>query len=757
MRTALLLVTCAVLAVAADPPRAAVEAVEFPYYAYPRSLWERELVWLKTIGVRTVAFSIPWNWHQPEPGAPDFTGRTSPRRDLMALVRLLRRLEMAAWVRPLPPVRRWVGGGYPHWAGQDRRASRAWLRELERLLEPQTAAHGGPLAYVEGAAGFLELPAPPAPVTLVSATGAGALARSRQALGAGRGALVWEDVETVLYPAGWEPAGAALVRHGAISLNGDEAASIAALRRNAALMKNWAPLTAHLRPRGKPAVRPAVGRFPGGVSAHELVSAAASAVSIINRGGQSYKGDLRVWDPATRRTMAVPGVEVPAGESLWLPVSVSLGGGGLCRECAGLAATERIVYATAELETIEYENGLLAMEFAAPVAGEVVLELSRQPSGPYLAAGHPTKYDFDEKTGRARLPVPAGKGAAHRVRVGLAIEPPEMSAFFVEARRLIIGRRNLVSTSYSSEQLAQRSRLRLPEGWTAKPAVKSPLEIDYEIDVPAEALHGDWANLAIEADGVLLGRARLQLFRPASVRLAQAMRLHFGQEELPVEPPVAAVDPRAGRNLDFTILNNSPQIQTYQVALSGPGFQFFPPRSEISIGAVMERAVAIRPFADEGLAGLNEARLRVSGGASVEMPVRMVVIPRGRTVAWSADLDGDGSPEWVLESQHARAVFSTEDGGRWLEFVYKDSDLNLLPDGGAYAGVGPAVVRVLDGGKLEMATSTGTRTVTLTGTALTVEQSTPLAPETLKTEKRNEVTLEVSRESPKRAVYTLVK
>ena len=33
---------------AGTPPPEFVQAVEFPYYLYPRTLWERELVWLKT-------------------------------------------------------------------------------------------------------------------------------------------------------------------------------------------------------------------------------------------------------------------------------------------------------------------------------------------------------------------------------------------------------------------------------------------------------------------------------------------------------------------------------------------------------------------------------------------------------------------------------------------------------------------------------------------------------------------------------------
>src|SRR5207244_6718419 len=90
--------------IATQPQPAFVQAVEFSYYLYPRNLWERELVWLKNIGVHTVEFSIPWNFHQLEPGEYDFTGRTSPRRDLMAFILLLRQLEMRAWMLPLQPV-----------------------------------------------------------------------------------------------------------------------------------------------------------------------------------------------------------------------------------------------------------------------------------------------------------------------------------------------------------------------------------------------------------------------------------------------------------------------------------------------------------------------------------------------------------------------------------------------------------------------------------------------------------------------------
>ena len=82
---------------------------------------------------------------------------------------------MRAWIRPLPPVNGWLNNGYPAGVAQDRKFPRPWLHELENLLATQTQKHGGPLAFVEGSAGILDLPAPPAPVTIVSAQDAAAM------------------------------------------------------------------------------------------------------------------------------------------------------------------------------------------------------------------------------------------------------------------------------------------------------------------------------------------------------------------------------------------------------------------------------------------------------------------------------------------------------------------------------------------------------------------------------------------------------
>jgi hypothetical protein len=713
-----------------------VQAVEFPYYLYPRALWERELVWLKNIGVQTVAFSVPHDYHEVAPGEFDITGRTGPRRDLTGFIKTLRKLGMRGWVR----------ADGPH----DR--DRDWVKLLEQMLTTQTAAHGGPIAFVDTRTLAIDAPAPPTPLSTVSAVDPDALARSREALARG-GALLWTNVEDALYPAGWPGGTSTHLRKGAVGLSGDEHPATSALRRNAALLRSWGRLLTELRP--APTPRTPTGKLPSGINAIELTSGAASAISITNIDSKPFHDDLRVQEPVSRHPLVIPGVKLAPGQSLWLPLSVSLGPNGLCADCTNFAATEHIVYATSELLAVEYENGILAMEFAAPEPGEVILQLERRPVGPFLAAGKPTDFDWDEPHMRARLPVPASKQQGNRVRIGIAIEAPETSAFFNELHRLVIGRKNTVSTIYSSAQVAGRSRLRLPEGYSSTSVNKSPNEIDYEITVPADALHGDFASFSLEADGMALGRARVQLFRPASIRLLSGVQFHIGPEtEITPEPPIAAIDPRGGSNIEIAIRNNSSQIQNYHLDFSGDGLDFLPAKTEFAVAPTDERRAEIRVFAHEGIEGLREFVLKVTGGADVTMPMRLILVPRNTTVVWSADLDGDGQPEWVLESQKVRAIFSPQDGGRWMEFTWKDTNTNFLPESGALGESGPVEIRV-SGSGLEFIGKGGKRTVRLEGTALSIEQQAPLPAETLAPAKRGSTTLSIEHPAATRAIYTL--
>jgi hypothetical protein len=708
MRAALLLL--AALAAFAEPRPPFVHAVEFPYYAYPHALWERELVWLRNIGIRTVAFSVPGKWHEPRSGVFDFSGATAPRRDLAGLLRLLRRLDMRAMVRGAPPS------------------------EARDVL-----ARGLLIAASSGKVEEVGVLAPDA------------LVRSRRALTQGAAAIVWREVEAQVTPAGWDTTPDATFRRGAVSMSGEESAATAALRRNAALLQRWAAVLPGMR---RVPVSVSKGALPRGAAASQFLPADAngpSAVSVTNGGDAVFEGELRVLFPGLNRRIALPKITLPPRGALWLPVRVPLSDPRLCRNCSVFANTDYLAYATAELHFLEYENGILAMEFAAPSAGEAVLQLSRQPNGPFLAAGHPAPFDWDAGTMRARLTIPAGRGLGARVRISLAVDAPEASGFLKDLNRLLIGVPNTVTASFSSEELAGRSRLVAPAGFLIKQIAQDSAEITYRIGAPADAVHGEFAELALEADGVTMGRARVPLLYPATVRLPQPIRLHAGAAEIPADRTILPVDPRGGRNVEITIRNHSNEIRTVAVAAEGAGLEFFPSKAEISLGPVMERVLSLRVFASAP--GLHSARIRMTGGAEADTPVELLALPRDQTLAWQADLDGDGIAEQILENQRARAVFSTA-GGRWLEFVWKDSNSNVLPESGALPGTDRVSI---DAAKEELRFRGAgwTRTVRLdpAEARLTIDQTAALpavasaAPASLR--------FETAAQAPGKAVYTI--
>src|SRR5258708_14070429 len=222
-----------------------VQAVEFPYYHPPRPLWERELVWLKNIGIRTVAFSGGQN-----------PPRTDPRADLAGFLQILRRLGMRAWIYGVSP-------------------------ELTATLEPQLERHGGPIAFVEGPS-KLAAPAPPLPGTRSSGTASDTLFRGRAAFAGGRGSLLWQDVEDTLAPA---------LRRGIVSFSGDERPGATALRRDAALLHYWAAILPTLHTERK---------LNGKMAAIQLLSTGPRRVSAVALSDQTIaviKGTVRVLAP----------------------------------------------------------------------------------------------------------------------------------------------------------------------------------------------------------------------------------------------------------------------------------------------------------------------------------------------------------------------------------------------------------------------------------------------------------------------------
>jgi hypothetical protein len=543
-----------------------------------------------------------------------------------------------------------------------------WARELIWLknigVRAIAVSHASAeLETLAGEAGIaIQQPEPKA--VRISALDANAIIQSRMAAHS-RQQIVWTNVETEVTPE---------FKSGAVSLEGAEDMSLQALRREALLWEYW------------PSVLLSEGaeeRKPAGLELDEQRSTlGASAINLVNTSGKVWHGPVTAAVGSVARTVVIPDVTVPAHDALLLPVDVAFGDPAFCRFCTGMSNSERLLYATAELSAIEYENGILSFEFVAPVAGVAVLQLEREPEGPMLAAGHPTEFDWDPDSKRARLPIPAGKAPNHRVRIAVAMTGPDHVASFVDTHVMVIGQTNHVVTDYSPPAIAARSRLVLPEGWKSESSAK-PGKVSYAVEVPSTRLHGDHAELRIETDGLTISHTRVQLLRPLSIHVAEAEAIHFGgKAELKSDPPLVTVETPTGRNINLQLRNNAPEIRTFQVEMEADGLEFSPAKTEISIGASTEREVSIRIFSAHSAAGIHHGSIRVTGPASEEKPIRFAVMPRGGAVTYSTDLLDAGGEQKVWENARLRAVFSKADGGRWLEFYWKPSGKSLLPADG---------------------------------------------------------------------------
>ncbi len=125
-----------------------VQAVPKPFFMYgaaffyervPRAQWPQALALYRRLGINTIDLYVMWNWHEPQEGRFDFTGRTNARRDLIGLFKLLHADNMRVVLRPGPVIRNeWRNGGYPAWL-LERPEYRMPLRDVLEGRYPATA------------------------------------------------------------------------------------------------------------------------------------------------------------------------------------------------------------------------------------------------------------------------------------------------------------------------------------------------------------------------------------------------------------------------------------------------------------------------------------------------------------------------------------------------------------------------------------------------------------------------------------------
>jgi hypothetical protein len=123
---------------------------EFQYFRIPRELWRPSLEALKEAGLGAVSAYVPWVWHEPTPGAHDFTGDTAPERDLVGFLSLCEDLGLPLVVKPGPFIfAEYQGFGVPLWLQTEHPETLMVVHRPQAYPQP-ALNHPGYLALVRG-------------------------------------------------------------------------------------------------------------------------------------------------------------------------------------------------------------------------------------------------------------------------------------------------------------------------------------------------------------------------------------------------------------------------------------------------------------------------------------------------------------------------------------------------------------------------------------------------------------------------------
>ncbi|WP_448375036.1 beta-galactosidase [Fervidobacterium sp.] len=91
-------------------------SAEVHYFRLELGTWYDRLIKIKEAGFDTVSFYVPWFWHEPESGVFDFSGFSTPRRNLIGFLDMVSNLGLNVIFKPGPYVMSELKNeGLPNW------------------------------------------------------------------------------------------------------------------------------------------------------------------------------------------------------------------------------------------------------------------------------------------------------------------------------------------------------------------------------------------------------------------------------------------------------------------------------------------------------------------------------------------------------------------------------------------------------------------------------------------------------------------
>lgn len=167
-----------------------------------------------------------------------------------------------------------------------------------------------------------------------------------------------------------------------------------------------------------------------------------------------------------------------------------------------------------------------------------------------------------------------------------------------------------------------------------------------------------------------------------TIEIPEAISFPVGEGvKLASRPPLVPIAGEGG-SLTLVVRNRTERARRLEVRLVAPELE--PQRSVHLEAGPFSSAEAVIPvrFRDGVRPGLHRARLTLASKTLPDRSLSLALRKPGEALAYSYDLDRDGSPDWVLENDELRAVVSPAAGARSFVLEDKRSGLNWFTNAG---------------------------------------------------------------------------
>jgi hypothetical protein len=468
-------------------------------------------------------------------------------------------------------------------------------------------------------------------------------------------------------------------------------------------------------PRAYPDLNVPVARDPG-LYVTQLVSDSGSGICDVSGTGNGaygfvgvtnftpnteYAAPLVVTNPRSANPGASPGddriqlplISLPPRESLMLPLRIPLNS-ALTDTGALLEASSEVFYATVELSRVGYDGRTLALEFTAPMDGEVALRLAQKPLAakldgqavPVEAGGAGDLYVF-------RIP----RGAAPDFIRRLVLDYSRSVASVRLAARtpLLIGRKNELTARIDNPGPAPlHLKLEVKAGML-EPASRTEAidagpgtsrEIAIPVAIPADTPDGMVADIraTVTEAGKVVASDTLHIVvqNVLSVNIDGMPGARFPLREdlrVPIVHPVlASLDLPESARFQVRVSNRGERPETVRIEATGAGLLLSPASFDLVVPARADSIMEIGATPRKGTGAYRFAITVKGEGLDIREDIIIAAVAKGESVAYAIDFDRDGFTDLVMENRELRCFITPHAGGRSFALVRKKTDANAF-------------------------------------------------------------------------------